>query len=269
MTTDTSKQTVGHTALRCHVVLLIFIYVACATLAASVLSVDDARANIATLLSTGAILATFGAAIGSLGAVWERDLLERVQLNVDILYRDIVHQSEKWRRWPFLPRFELRRTLDAKTQEIMLQNPSLPLDVGTHIIQPHIPTVLEDFFDLPLWTNVYPLVRYRRAAHTLLGRRGQDTASDKTGLTASDEHMAYECLHDTWLSILKFRIARYVIHFGAALTIFGSLFTGVALIWITEHGSWLAPPPTERKVIYEFRPCSKPSGTFGLPTLLQ
>lgn len=262
----TDDRAVERNPLQYHVGLLLFIYASCAVLSAAVLSAHDARLNVVTLLSTGAILATFGAAIGSLGAVWERDLLERVQLNIDILYQDIIEQSEQWRRWPFLPRFRLRKMLDATKHQITLQNPTLPLDVGTHIIRPHVPTVLEDFFDLPLWANVYPLIRYRRAAQTLMGRRKKDLVSDQTGLTASAEHMAYECLHDTWLSILKFRVARYVIHFGAALTIFGSLFTGFAFVWITEHASWLVPPASERKVIYEFRLDSAPNG-FAMPEI--
>ena len=177
------------------------------------------------LLSTGAIFATFGSAISTLGSVWERDLLERVMLNVDILYKDILRQEIPWRRWPFLLRSGKRRLLDDSIHLGTLSNPEVPLDVGTHVIRVALPTVLEDFFDLPLRRNFMLLAKFRAASGTTFARRKKGAIGVETKMERSDEFMAYECLHDIWRSILSFRIARYTTHFGAGLTIAGAMVT--------------------------------------------
>ena len=35
--------------------------------------------------------------------------------------------------------------------------------------------------------------------------------------------MAYECMYDIWKAVLKFRVARYIVHFGSGLTISGAV----------------------------------------------
>ncbi|EHA15566.1 hypothetical protein [Halomonas sp. HAL1] len=107
-----------------------------------------------------------------------------------------------------------------------LSNPEVTLDVGTHVIRIHLPTVMEDYFDLPLLANFWPLLRFRSSAHTVLGRKKNDEKSEETGLSPSDEYMAYECLFDIWSAIFKFRISRYIIHLGSGFTIFGALLAG-------------------------------------------
>ena len=188
------------------------------------LAYGDRASSLVLIISTGAILATFGSALSAIGGVWERDLLERVITNVDILYVDILKQ-EKWRRWPFLPRSAKRKQLDGNHIAQNLSNPKLPLNVGTHHIEVDIPTVLEDFFDLPVIKNTLKLLRFRIAASTTL-LKGKDVhVQTATGLNASDEYMAYECVQSIWLAVFQFRVFRYVIHFGSALTIWGSIVT--------------------------------------------
>ena len=196
-------------------------------IAYKILSHSEARKDVVALLSSGAILATFGSAIGSIGQIWQQDLLERVRLNIDILFKDILKQESPWRRWPFLPRSSDRKLLDGGTHHVTLSNPEVPLDVGTHVIKIDLPTVLEDFFDLPLLNNCWPLLRFRSSAHTVLGNRPKGAKNPKTDLEPSDEYLAYECMLDIWSAVLKFRVARYVIHFGSGLTIAGAATAGI------------------------------------------
>ncbi len=88
------------------------LYGGASVVAIAVIGLPEAQKDLISLLSVGAIFATFGSAISTLGSVWERDLLERIRLNVDILYKDILRQEIPWRRWPFLPRIGKRRLLD-------------------------------------------------------------------------------------------------------------------------------------------------------------
>lgn len=188
------------------------------------LAYNAPESSLVLIISTGAILATFGSALSAIGSVWERDLLERVITNIDILYVDILKQ-EKWRRWPFLPRTSSNRRLDDKKIIKKLSNPTLPLNVGTHHIEVDVPTVLEDFFDLPVLKNTTKLLKFRNAARTTLIKGDGIHVDTATGLPASDEYMAYECIHSTWISVFQFRFFRYITHFGTALTILGALVT--------------------------------------------
>ena len=213
-------------------------------MAVLILTLPGAAKDSVSLLSTGAILATFGSAIATLGSIWERDLLERVRLNIDILFKDLLAQSNPWRRWPFLPRFGERRNLDGTLLRGTLENPRIPLDVGTHFVHIEIPTVLEDFFDLSVRSNFTALNRFRAAAATAYSSKrserepsqtepGSDQAAESEsestakpdGRSTGDQLMQYECLYDTWRSILSFRLARYTTHFGAAVTLSGAVAT--------------------------------------------
>ena len=215
------------TPLAIHRALTASVYAVAAAAAVSVLSMPDAHKDLVALLSTGAIVATFGSAVATLGSLWERDLLERVWLNVDILYKDVLHQDKPWRRWPFLARSGKRRLLDGNIQSGTLSSPEVSLDVGTHIIKIDLPTVLEDFFDLPLSRNFSQLARFRSAASTVFSQRLPEVKNTEGGMSRSDAYMAYECLYDTWGSILSFRLARYATHLGCALSAAGAIATAV------------------------------------------
>lgn len=215
-----------------HRIAVILLYAATAFTAIAVLALPDTRINTVTVLSTGAILATFGSAIATLGSIWERDLLERIRLNIDILYKDIIRQEQPWRRWPFLPRAAKRKLLDGSMHVATLTNPDIPLDVGTHVIRISLPTVLEDFFDLSVRANFVKLDRFRSAAGTTFSNRGDEEANAATGMSRGDQLMAYECLHDIWRSILVFRLARYFTHLGAGFTISAALVTALHIVGI-------------------------------------
>ncbi len=227
--TQKKSDEVNNRHLKIHYWFVFILYALAIFIAFKTLTLAEAQTNLVTLLSSGAIFATFGSAIGAIGLIWQNDLLERVRLNVDILFKDIYKQENPWRRWPFLPRSGKRKLLDGSSQHTTLSNPEIPLDVGTHIIKVNLPTVLEDFFDLPLIKNIWPLFRFRSSAHTVFGRKPKGEVSEDTGLEPSDEYMAYECMYDTWKAILKFRFARYIVHFGSGLTISGASIVAICI----------------------------------------
>lgn len=220
------RQEKGKSELLTHRVVTVLLYAIAFGISHYVLtlSYEEKNSTLLLVVSTGAILATFGSALSSIGGVWERDLHDRVLTNIDILYVDILKQK-KWRRWPFLARTSTTKNLDGKKIEQNLENAKLPLNVGTHHIEVDLPTVLEDFFDLPVIKNTYKIIRFRIAASTTL-LKGKDVRVDTaTGLDASDEFMAYQCIYSAWVSVFKFRCFRYLVHFGSALTISGTVST--------------------------------------------
>lgn len=229
--TNSSPGTTDSRYLRLHYEAIGLLYAIALFASCSILSLPEAQKDLVSLLSTGAILATFGSAIGAIGLIWQNDLLERVRINVDILYRDILKQETPWRRWPFLARCSRQKLLNGDSFQQELNNPKISLDVGTHVIKIDLPTVVEDFFDLPLIKNYSQLWRYRKAAYTVLGRNDKHRTNADTGLTPSDGHMAYECMFDIWRSIFRFRLSRYVVHFGSGLTICGAIVAATR-IWV-------------------------------------
>lgn len=213
--------------LRIHYLTILFLYVSASAIAYKILSLPEAKKDLVVMLSTGAILATFGSAIASIGLVWKDDLLERARLNIDIFFKDIMKQESPWRRWPFLSRSVEHKLLNGDSHRGTLQNPKIPLDVGTHTIEIDLPTVFEDFFDLPLINNFWLLFRFRKSAHTVYSRKLTSEESQEIKPDAHTEYMTYECIFDIWKSILKFRTAKYIIHFGSGLTISGAIMAGI------------------------------------------
>ena len=206
-----------------------FLYVLGFELALIIVTLPEANESLVTLLSSGAILATFGSAIGSISQIWQSDLLERVKLNVDIFYKDIIKQDDPWRRWPFIVRSRTKKLLNGDLQRQTLSNPQVPLNVGTHTFEVDLPTVLEDFFDLPLIKNWWRLFWFKTSAYTVYSTKHCEEGDDEQKDKIHQQFMMYQCMLDIWWSVLKFRIARYIIHFGSGLTISGALVTVICI----------------------------------------
>ena len=210
-----------------HYFIVFALYAAALFVAVKLLTLPAAHKDFITSLSSAAILATLGSAVATVGSLWSGDRTARIALDVDILFKDIFKQ-EAWRRWPFLLRSGSRKLLDGAIHEVTLSNPVIPLNVGSHNIKITLPTVQEDFFDLPLFSNLAPLVRYRNAAHTTISNAPRDSIFPESQMTPGDQYMAYECLTDIWISVFVFRVSRYVVHFGAALTVCSAVLGGLA-----------------------------------------
>ncbi|MHB1058595.1 MAG: hypothetical protein ACYC0F_12035 [Rhodanobacter sp.] len=224
---ERKKTTNRHLLL--HRAIVFFLYLAATWLAYVILSLPAAHQNFIASLSSAAILATFGSAIATVGSLWTGDYANRITLNVDILFRDIFKQ-DPWRRWPFLLRSGTKKLFGGHIQQVALQNPKIPLNVGSHDIEILVPTVQDDFFDLPLLKNVISLLRFRTAAHTTITNSPQDDVFPQNDLKPMEQYFAYECLTDIWWSVLVFRTARYVVHFGAALTIASAIMGGAVAL---------------------------------------
>lgn len=212
-----------------HKVITFLVFGSAVAISAWILLLPRATEDAVASLSTGAILATFGAALSALGQLWCGDFLSRIFLNVDILYKDIF-QSQPWRRWPFLPRGATRSLLSGDKQALQLRNPEVPLNVGSHHITVTFPTVLDDLFDLPVLKNWWQLFKFRHAARTYFtGARDHESIVAPSLVSPRQETMAYECLLDTWVAVLLYRGSRYLLHFGAALTLSSAVLTAAAL----------------------------------------
>lgn len=190
----------------------------------------EARSSIVAILATGSIFGTLGSAIMAVCALWEKDLAERIALNLDILHRDILKDPSPWRRWPFLKRRATWRLFGGETIRADLSNPPIEFDVGSHRERFDLPSIPDDYYDLPAFSNYLRLWKFRRPFMT----RAANTPKDGDG--AMSEVMKYECVHDIWRSIVVFRLARYGMQLGSGLVLFGV----VMVLW---HIAIFEPPP--------------------------
>jgi hypothetical protein len=211
--------------LRNHRLLTLFLWLCAIGISSFLLFQAQSLDSFVALLSSAAIVATLGSAICTAGSAFERDLVERVHLDLDIFHRDLIEENVPWRRWPFLRRRQRVKLLNGDETEGVLYNPRLKFDVGTHVIEVDLPSVFEDFFDLPTMRNACRMLWYKKAAMTTLITRDQDMQHAKTEMKPGQERMTYLCVLDIWLAIVKFRFCRYAVHFGTALTISTVLLT--------------------------------------------
>ena len=214
-----------------HRFTLAIIYVFGLIAAVLVYRFPEAKPSIVAILATGSIFGTLGSAIMTMFGLYEKDLLERINLDLDILHRDIVKEPSPWRRWPFLKRSTTWKLYGGDTISTNLSNPPIRFHVGSHEETIDLPSVPEDFYDLPVLSNFLKLRRFRRAFMT-------KHTGDRQGKSI-DEILQYECIFDVWRSIICYRIVRYVMHVGAALIVFGV----VMVIWHILHFS----PPLRRQ----------------------
>jgi hypothetical protein len=224
------RITRGVRALRIHRVLTVCCYVVAGIAAFVVLGLPGASTNTVALLASAAIIATFGGAIAASGSMFERDALDRIALDLDILNRDLAPSEYPWRRWPWIKRRVHRRLLTRDEFMAHLAAPVVPVDYGSHVAEYEVPTSPPDFFDLSVLSNLLGLLRGRSAFLTAYMRRvearGSDAAWKRAGAERhspdEQEYGIHECIKDIWVWVFIFRVARYAVHFGTAL-VFGSI----------------------------------------------
>ena len=198
--------------LRAYRISVALAYTFATALALWLLTLEEARTNTTALLSTTALFATLGSALCTLLMLWHNDFLARLHLDVDILQVDIVKSSPKWRRWPFLGRREHMTLLTGDHIVTTLDNPRLPIEVGSHRIEIDVPTTTLDLFDLPVWHNWWLLRRFQ--SHIVTKQFAE--LPERSPL---EVYQTYACLRDIWNCALGFRLTRLAIHFCVGLVV--------------------------------------------------
>jgi hypothetical protein len=209
--------------IKFHRVTTALIYVVAFVIAWRVYQFPESTKSILAILATGSIFGTMGSAIMTMFGLWEKDLQERITLDLDILHRDILKNENPWRRWTFLKRHGKWTTYSGDTLLTELTNPPIQFNVGSHEEAIELPSVPADYYDLSVTKNLLKMIRFRRAFIT-------KTANDHPPGTI-EKLSKYTCIHDIWTSIFYFRVTRYAMHFGA-----GIIFAGVLMVlWHITH----------------------------------
>lgn len=181
--------------------------------------------ELSNTIALGAIFSTFGAAIISIFMVIESDKYKRIMTNIDILYIDIL-KIDKWKRWQFLDRKSSGKNLNNTVMTSVLSNPYVTFNVGSHSIGVHIPTVVEDFYDLPAYKNLWQIYKYRKHFYTLVTTSSKSgKCLEETSFTNwADAFMAWRCLYDIWKSVVAFKISRVFLKLGVYIIFISILY---------------------------------------------
>jgi hypothetical protein len=162
------------------------------------------------VLNTAAIIATLGAAVIAVTSILLSDFKERVTVDIDILFKDVLKQSNPWRRWPFLKRHSKKILPNGNSTEFNLTNPNIDFDLSYKNISIPIPTVFEDFFDLPIIDRFLTMVFHKKEFYNYVLQYENDS---------TDKIIKFDCL----LDIMKFGSGivclRYILHFGVSAVV--------------------------------------------------
>jgi len=174
--------------------------------------------KISETLTQSAIIIGFGVALITIADIIERNKIERFKENISIFYSEI-EKTKPWRRWPFLKRNGIKKLLSNEIITSELKNPEIPFDVGTHEIKVNLPTVIEDFFDLPILKDYLEMRKYHTAFLTAYSNK----MSKKHNEELLKTHSRYECMYDILKTAILFKTGRLLKIFGISITIGSAL----------------------------------------------
>lgn len=120
--------------------------------------------NLNECISLGSIFATFGSAVISFLSLTSAHQISEFQEKVDVLAGEFTKQGiPNWKRWGFLPRFSRKRSNDGGYQYFILRNSILAFKLKNEEMKIQIPSVEQDFKDLPVSSSYYKLCGKRKS----------------------------------------------------------------------------------------------------------
>ncbi|MDD5749461.1 MAG: hypothetical protein PHO91_01580 [Patescibacteria group bacterium] len=164
------------------------------------------NSEINNIIASSSIIVGLGIALITLADLWERDKIERFKENLSIFYDDIK-KEKRWRRWPFLKRSSFTKLLNGEAIMGELKNPQVQFDIGSHNIDINLPTVVDDFFDLPIFEDYLNMKKYHKSFLTTCSTKYKNK-------NHFDKICEYECVYDILKSATNYRLSRAFKHFG-------------------------------------------------------
>ncbi|MEA4890756.1 MAG: hypothetical protein VB070_14960 [Clostridiaceae bacterium] len=95
-----------------------------------------------------------------------------------------------------------------------LENDSVVFNIGSHLIAIYIPTVVEDFYDLPSYSEVWLMFKNRSHFYTSMSDKGDKSIEGTNFNTWLDQYFAWGCLYDIWKSAVSIKISRLFLSVG-------------------------------------------------------
>ncbi len=155
-------------------------------------------------IALGSIFATFGSSLVAIFSLIMGSYYDHFLLNMKILYEEL-EPNNGWKRWPFIKRYSHKRLFNREQSYQVLENSTITFDVGSHQITVELPTIKEDFFDLPNWKYWKLMKDNEKNFESTVYKKGGDIPKAL---------MVWDCIYDNYSSVLHYRIARMFVVIG-------------------------------------------------------
>lgn len=166
------------------------------------------------ILSMSAVVAVFGTALITLADIIERDKLDSIKNDIEILYRDIL-KTDLRKQWNFMRGSHKLVLRDKQMSDLLTTNSTITFGFKNFSFTIHLPIVLEDIFDFPVFSGYLKILFNRKRYISNYEYR----ESEKESL---NDYYKFLCVADILRKAVILRISRYFKHFSIGL-IFGSI----------------------------------------------
>lgn len=160
-------------------------------------------------ISLGSIFATFGSAIVSIFTITLSNIYERFCFNTEILFNELCPEH-KWYRWPFIKREAHSSLYNNELTYQKLENAKITFNVGSHPLHIFLPTIREDFYDLPNWRNLISM---------LLKSKDYESYVLNNLSSPANSLLIWDCVLDNFKSIAIYKISKFMIIVGESFII--------------------------------------------------
>ena len=168
--------------------------------------------SLSDTIALGSIFATFGSAIISVFSITMSNIYERFCCNTNILFKELCPENE-WHRWPFIKRESHSTLYNNELTYQILKNLEITFNVGSHPMSIFLPTIREDFYDLPNWNSLKNMLLESKNYESYVLNNIPDSANSL---------MVWDCVLDNFKSIAIYKLAKLLIVIGGSF-IFSSI----------------------------------------------
>lgn len=178
------------------------------------------KKKLSDTIALGSIFATFGSSLVAVFSLIMGSTYDRFLSNINILFQKL-EPEKAWYRWAFIKRKSHQILYNREYAYQELTNAKIYFNVGSHKIDMFLPTIKEDFFDLPNWKSWNQMRQYARDyEHYILNKC----------IEPAIPLMIWDCVWDNFCVIIKYKFARILVLLGDALiisSVFWSFVYGV------------------------------------------
>ncbi len=165
--------------------------------------------NLSDTIALGSIFATFGSSIVAIFSLTMSSCYDHFLSNIYVLFRQL-EPGKEWQRWAFIKRKSHNVLFNGENAYQELKNATVTFDVGSHNIEVNIPTIKEDFFDLPNWKHWKMMHKSARDYESTVLTKNENPAQAL---------MVWDCIYNNYCSIIKYKLAKAIVILGEAYII--------------------------------------------------
>lgn len=207
------KKKINHLHIYHIIYLICFILCIVSTFFIFKLCISN-TANLSDTIALGSIFATFGSAIVSVFSITLSSVYEHFCCNINILFKELCPENE-WHRWPFIKRKSHSTLYNKELTYQILENSKITFNVGSHNISVFLPTIREDFYDLPNWQSLKNMLWESKNYESYVINNINDSATSL---------MIWDCVSDNFKSIALYKLYRLMIVIGGSFIFASFIF---------------------------------------------